>query len=91
MTSGSGHKEDNESEDHADPPSPVQGPALLPGGSDGDPLQDGNADDKEEENDSSDSKMGEAEDNLPDDSGNVGMGKFYKPHTPRGKAMVQDH
>ena len=33
--------------------------------------------------------MGEAEDDLPEDPDNVGMGKFYKPQTPHGKAMAR--
>jgi hypothetical protein len=33
--------------------------------------------------------MGEAEDGLPEDPDNAGMGKFYKPQTPNGKAMAK--
>ena len=32
--------------------------------------------------------MGEADNKQPEDLDNAGMGKFYKPQTPHGKAMV---
>jgi hypothetical protein len=33
--------------------------------------------------------MVEAEAELPEDPNNAGMGKFYKPQTPHGKAIVK--
>jgi len=67
---------------------PGQGPVPPPGGSDGDPPQD-DVGDKEEEDSLSDSKMGEANEDQPEDPDNVGTDKFYKPQTPRGKAMAK--
>jgi hypothetical protein len=84
-------KGDDESEDETNPSSPRQRPALPPGGSNGDPPQDGDddKDDKEDDNDSSDSEMGEAEDGLSKDLNNAGTGKFYKPQIPNSKAMAK--
>ena len=82
-------RDNNKSEDENDPPPPVQGPAPPPGGSDGDPVQDDNEDEVDEDDRTSDSEMGESEDEQPDDPDNTGMGKFYKRQTPHGKALLK--
>ena len=59
-----------------------------PGGRDGDLPQDDNGNEEEEDR-SSDSEMGEADEDQPENSDNAGAGKFYKPQTPREKAMAK--
>ena len=69
--------------------SPAQGPVPPPGGGDGNPPPEDDEDKEDEDDESSDSKMREAEVEQPEDPDNVPTGKFYKPQTPHGKAMVK--
>lgn len=85
--------DDDESGEESDrPPSPRE-TAPPPGGGDGDPPHDSDDDDEEakseEDKSSSDSEMGEAGEEEAEDPDNAGKGKFYKPQTPRGKAMAK--
>jgi len=85
-----GRKKDrDESEEESDAPPPEQGPALPPGGGDGDPPQGGGDDGEDEDDEFSDSKMEDAKEEDHEDLDNAGMAKFYKPHTPHGKAMAK--
>ncbi len=59
-------------------------------GNDGD--GDGNNGDEDADKDdesSKDSKMEDADNNPIKDPKNVGTGKYYKPQTPKGKAMAK--
>ena len=85
-----GRKRDSdESKEESDAPPPGQGPAPLPGGSDGGPPQGSGVNGEDEDDESSDSEMEDAEEEDHKDPDNAGRAKFYKPQTPRGKAMAK--
>jgi hypothetical protein len=84
------NKASDENKEESDAAPPPQGPNPPPGGGDSDPLHnDGDDEEEEKEKSCSDSEMGEADEDEPEDPDKAGMGKFYAPQTPRGKSMVK--
>jgi hypothetical protein len=77
-----------EEDDDANDCAPAQGlNPPLGGGDDGGPSGGNDNGDEDPDKEDEDSEMEDANENPVEDPENAGMGKYYEPQTPKGKAM----